>query len=117
MFLVLRRFLSLPNEANRSPDVAWIRKDRWEALAPDQRRKIPPIAPDFVIELRSATDRLTTLQAKMQEYLDNGVRLGWLINPQNKWVEIYRIGQTVDIQKLPTNLTGEDILPNFNLRL
>ena len=107
----------LPNGANRSPDVAWIRKDRWEALAPDQRRKIPPIAPDFVIELRSATDRLTTLQAKMQEYLDNGVRLGWLINPQNKWVEIYRIGQTVDIQKLPANLTGEDILPNFNLRL
>ncbi|MEX0271091.1 Uma2 family endonuclease [Leptolyngbyaceae cyanobacterium UHCC 1019] len=106
----------LPNGANRSPDVAWICKDRWEALSPEQRRKIPPIAPDFVIELR-ATDSLTELQAKMQEYLENGVRLGWLINPQNQWVEIYRIGHTVDIQKMPANLTGEAVLLNFSLRL
>lgn len=107
----------LPNGASRSPDVAWIRKDRWDSLSPEQRRKIPPIAPDFVIELRSATDSLKPLQAKMQEYLENGVRLGWLINPQDEWVEIYRIGQAVEIQKLPANLTGEAVLPNFSLRL
>jgi Uma2 family endonuclease len=107
----------LPSGANRSPDVAWVQKERWEALTPEQRRKFPPIAPDFVIELRSATDDLETLQAKMQEYLDNGVRLGWLINPQVQQVEIYRSQQPVEVQNLPTALSGETVLPGFVLQL
>lgn len=70
----------LPNSANRFPDVAWIRKERWNALTPEEQEKFPPIAPDFVLELMSPSDRLQDTQAKMQEYIDNGVRLGWLIN-------------------------------------
>lgn len=107
----------LPNGGDRSPDAAWIRRERWEALTPQQRRKFPPIAPDFVIELRSETDNLSTLQEKMREYLDAGVRLGWLINPQQQQVEIYRLGQMVEVRNLPTELLGEDVLPGFSLRL
>jgi Uma2 family endonuclease len=107
----------LPNGADRSPDAAWIRRERWEALTPDQRRKFPPIAPDFVIELRSATDDLTTMQTKMQEYLDAGVQLGWLINPQQQQVEIYRQQQQVEVRNLPTELSGEQVLPGFSLSL
>lgn len=80
----------LPNGADRSPDAAWVMLDRWEALTPEQRRKFPPLALDFVVELRSASDDLKRLQDKMNEYRDNGVRLGWLIDPQNQRVEIYR---------------------------
>jgi Uma2 family endonuclease len=107
----------LPNGADRSPDAAWIQRERWEALTPEQRRKFPPIAPDFVIELRSATDALPMLQEKMQEYLDAGVRLGWLINPQQQEVEIYRLGQIPETRNLPTELSGEDVLPGFSLNL
>ncbi len=105
----------LPNGGKRSPDAAWVSNQRWKALTPLQRRKFPPIAPDFVIELRSATDDLETLQAKMQEYLDSGVQLGWLINPQDQQVEIYRLGQFVEVLNLPANLSGEDVLPEFRL--
>ncbi len=107
----------LPNGADRSPDAAWIRRERWEALTPEQKRKFPPIAPDFVIELRSATDDLEMLRAKMQEYLDAGVRLEWLINPQQQQVEVYRLGQEVQVYELPTELSGEDVLPGFTLSL
>jgi Uma2 family endonuclease len=107
----------LPNGADRSPDVAWIKKERWEALTPEQKRKFPPIAPDFVIELRSVTDNLETLRQKMQEYMDAGVKLGWLINPQQQQVEIYRLGQDVELRNLPTELLGEEILPGFSLSL
>lgn len=107
----------LPNGADRSPDVAWIRRQRWEALTPEQRRKFPPIAPDFVIELRSATDDIETLRQKMQEYMDAGVLLGWLINPQQQQVEIYRPRQDVEVRNLPTELSGENILPGFSLSL
>jgi Uma2 family endonuclease len=107
----------LPSGAQRSPDVAWIATARWEALTPEQRRKFPPIAPDFVIELRSATDSLSDLQAKMQDYLDNQVRLGWLINPQHQQVEIYRLGQAKEVRSLPVTLSGEDVLPEFSLRI
>lgn len=107
----------LPNGAQRSPDVAWIQRDRWEALSPEQRKKFPPIAPDFVIELRSETDTLPPLQTKMQEYIDSGVRLGWLINPQDQQVEIYRPGQAVEVRNLPTELSGESVLPDFLLSL
>jgi Uma2 family endonuclease len=105
----------LPNGAERSPDVAWVQLDRWQALTPEQRRRFPPLTPDFVIELRSPSDRLKTLQEKMQEYLENGLRLGWLINPQNCQVEIYRPGQAVERLTAPTTLSGEDVLPGFGL--
>jgi Uma2 family endonuclease len=107
----------LPNGADRSPDAAWIKKERWEALTPEQKRKFPPIAPDFVIELRSATDDLKTLRQKMQEYIDAGVKLGWLINPQQQQVEIYCLGKDVELRNLPTELLGEEILPGFRLSL
>ncbi|GAP96245.1 protein of unknown function DUF820 [Leptolyngbya sp. NIES-2104] len=105
----------LPGGGDRSPDAAWIGRSRWEALTPDQRKKFPPIAPDFVIELRSATDNLSVLQEKMQEYLDSGVRLGWLFNPQDQQVEIYRQGQDKEVRTLPALLSGESVLPGFEL--
>ncbi|GCL39056.1 hypothetical protein SR1949_41770 [Sphaerospermopsis reniformis] len=107
----------LPNGGDRSPDAAWIKKEHWEALTPEQKRKFPPIAPDFVIELRSATDNIETLRSKMQEYMDAGVKLGWLINPQQQQVEIYRLGKDVEIRNLLTELLGEEILPGFILNL
>ncbi len=107
----------LPNGADRSPDAAWVRLERWEALTPEQRRKFPPLAPDFVVELRSASDDLKPLQDKMKEYRDNGVRLGWLIDPQNQRVEIYRLGHEVEVLQSPAMLLGEDVLPGFVLEL
>jgi Uma2 family endonuclease len=107
----------LPNGAERSPDASWVRGDRWAALTPDQQRQFPPLAPDFVVELRSASDDLNALRAKMQEYMDNGVRLGWLINPQDQQVEIYRPGQPVEILQSPQSLSGETVLPGFVLDL
>jgi len=107
----------LPNGADRSPDVAWIRREKWLALSQQQRQKFPPLAPDFVIELRSATDKLETLQYKMLEYQEAGVLLGWLINPQQQQVEIYRLQQEVEIYNLPAALSGETVLPKFCLRL
>ena len=107
----------LPNGANRSPNAAWIKKERWESLTPEQRRKFPPIAPDFVIELRSATDDLEILREKMLEYMDAGVKLAWLINPQEQQVEIYRQGMYVEIKNLPTELRSDNLLPGFKLSL
>jgi Uma2 family endonuclease len=107
----------LPNGADRSPDAAWVRRERWEALSPQERRKFPPLAPDLVIELRSATDELEPLQQKMQEYMDNGVRLGWLINPQERQVEVYCQGQPKQTLDSPASLFGEDVLPGFVLNL
>lgn len=109
---------TLPNEAIRSPDAAWIQWDRWNDLTEAQQRyQFSPIAPDFVVELRSNSDDLETLQAKMQEYRDNGVQLGWLIDSQPKQVEIYRLGQPTEILRSPTVLSGEIILPGFELNL
>jgi len=107
----------LPNGADRSPDVAWIELARWDALTPEQKRKFPPIAPDFVLELMSPSDSLEKVQAKMQEYLDNQVKLGWLIDRKNRQVEIYRQGQAVEILQSPQSLSGEDVLPGFILNL
>ncbi|PSB04973.1 Uma2 family endonuclease [Merismopedia glauca] len=103
----------LPNGAFRSPDVAWVSQERWSALSEDERAGFPPICPDFVIELRSRTDRLPPLQEKMQEYLENGIRLGWLINPQGKQVEIYRPNLAVEVLSSPTSLSGEEVLPGL----
>ncbi|MCL1475776.1 Uma2 family endonuclease [Argonema antarcticum] len=107
----------LPNGADRSPDVSWIRQDRWNALTSEEREKFPPIAPDFVLELMSPTDTLKETQAKMQEYMENEVKLGWLINRKTRLVEIYRQGQAVEVLESPTELSGEDILPGFVLNM
>ncbi len=106
----------LPNGANRSPDAAWVKQERLEALNPNLNRFLP-LAPDFVVELRSASDGLEDLRRKMQEYIDCGVRLGWLIDPQNQRVEIYRPNRSVEILDAPTQLSGEDVLPGFVLSL
>jgi Uma2 family endonuclease len=107
----------LPNGAQRCPDAAWVEQSRWSALTPEQRQKFVPLAPDFVVELRSETDRLSKLQEKMEEYRANGVRLGWLIDPQKKQVQIYRLGKDVEILEAPETLSGEDVLPGFALDL
>jgi Uma2 family endonuclease len=107
----------LPNGGRRSPDVAWVKQERWDALTPEQQEKFPPICPDFVIELRSRTDSLLVLQEKMNEYLSSGLQLGWLIDPQQQRVEIYRPNQSVEIVSFPTRLSGEPALPNFSLDL
>lgn len=107
----------LPNGAERSPDVSWIRRAQWEALTLTQQKKFAPICPDFVVELRSETDSLKELQEKMREYRNNGAKLGWLIDRKNKRVEIYRQGQDVEIIDSPATLSGEDVLPGFVLDL
>jgi Uma2 family endonuclease len=107
----------LPNGAQRSPDAAWVELSRWEALNPEQRKKFPPLAPDFVIELRSATDRLPPLQEKMAEYRSNGVRLGLLIDPKHKQVEIYRPGQETSVLDSPTEIDCSEVMPGFILSM
>jgi Uma2 family endonuclease len=107
----------LPNGAKRSPDVSWIRRHRWEALAPEDRRGFPPICPDFILELRSPSDALHTLQEKMQEYLDNGVRLGWLIDPVERVVYVYRPGEVIERLESPREVSGESVLPGFILSM
>ena len=107
----------LPNGADRSPDVSWIERERWESLTPQQQKGFVPLCPDFALELRSESDSLPKLQAKMREYIDNGTRLGWLIDPQNRRVEIYRPGRDVEVLENPRNLFGEDVLPEFTLDL
>ena len=107
----------LPNGATRSPDVSWIESERWKQLTPQQQAGFPPIVPDFVLELMSPSDDLRDVQDKMKEYIDNGVRLGWLINTDAKTVEIYRPAQSIEIVKMPSLLSGEDVLPGFSLNL
>jgi Uma2 family endonuclease len=107
----------LPNGPNRSPDVSWIKLERWNTLKPEQKEKFPPIAPDFVLELMSPSDSLSETQAKMQEYVNAGVKLGWLLDRKTRRVEIYRQGQPKEVLESPTSLSGEDILPGFVLDL
>ncbi|MEH1839525.1 MAG: Uma2 family endonuclease [Nostoc sp.] len=108
---------TLPNGAERSPDASWVKIERWNALTPEQQEKFAPICPDFVVELRSRTDSLKELQEKMQEYIENGAQLGWLIDRKNKRVEIYRPGKDVEILDNPVSLSGENVLPGFVLHL
>ncbi len=108
---------TLPNGAERSPDASWVKIERWNALTPEQQEKFAPICPDFVIELRSRIDSLKELQEKMQEYIENGTQLGWLIDRKNKRVEIYRPGKDVEILDNPASLSGENVLPGFVLDL
>lgn len=107
----------LLNGSDRSPDASWILKERWEALTPEQQAKFAPICPDFVVELMSPSDSLKVTQAKMQEYQDNGARLGWLINRHDREVEVYRIGKPKEVLQNPSSLSGEDVLPEFVLSL
>ncbi|MBV8886107.1 MAG: Uma2 family endonuclease [Chroococcidiopsidaceae cyanobacterium CP_BM_RX_35] len=107
----------LPNKARRSPDAAWILLERWNQLTPEERETFPPICPDFVVELRSPSDSLRAVQDKMQEYMDNDARLGWLINPKAQQVEIYRQGQEKELLQAPASLSGEQVLPGFVLDL
>ncbi len=108
---------TLPNGAIRSPDAAWVRRERWDALSAEQKASFAPICPDFVVELRSASDRLNTLQDKMQEYLDNGASLGWLIDRPERMVYVYRRDRPVQVLENPETLSGDPELPGLTLRL
>ena len=108
---------TLPNGAKRSPDAAWLSRERWEALSQEEQNSFAPICPDFVIELRSPSDSLMTLQSKMLEYIENGALLGWLIDPANKRVYVYRPGQPVERLENPATASGDPVLPGFVLSL
>jgi Uma2 family endonuclease len=105
----------LPNGAERPPDASWVRRERWEAVPPEAREKFAPICPDFVVELRSPSDRLPKLQAKMEEYLANGAKLGWLIDPKARAAWIYRPGAPGERVEAPARLRGDPVLPGFEL--
>ncbi|MGH8591066.1 MAG: Uma2 family endonuclease [Gammaproteobacteria bacterium] len=106
---------TLPNGAKRSPDLAWVRLSRWNALTELERKQFPPLCPDFVVELRSETDSLADLQGKMQDYIDNGAALGWLIDPVERKVYVYRPQVQAECLDNPTNVSGEPLLRGFNL--
>lgn len=106
---------TLPNGAKRSPDVSWMPMVKWDTLSPSERSKFAHVVPDFVIELRSPTDNLSELEEKMTEYIENGVRLGWLIDPIEKQVSIYRANGEVDVLDDPESVSGEEVLPGFAL--
>ena len=108
---------TLPNGAKRSPDVSWMPKERWDALTPEQRNEFTHICPDFVVELRSKTDRLRTLQNKMKEYIANGAQLGWLIDPIRHQVHVFHADSSVEILDHPQVITGEPLLPGLVLKL
>jgi Uma2 family endonuclease len=107
----------LPNGAKRSPDLSWIAMEKWDSLTPTQRRKFLPICPDFVVELVSESDDLKEIEEKMQEYVDNGFGLGWLIIPKTRQVKIYRPQQATEILESPMSLSGESVLVDFVLDL
>ena len=103
----------LPNGAKRAPDGAWISKSRWRELPKEDRRKFAPICPDFVIELRSASDRLRDVRKKMEEYMSNGARLGWLLDPLENCATIYLPGKAPERVESPAILSGDPVLPGF----
>lgn len=108
----------LPNFATRSPDAAWISDERWNSLNEDEQERFPPIAPDFVVELMSASDILKKAQEKMHEYIENGVQLAWLIQPSTQTVFIYRIDGTISkVVDFDNKLSGENVLPEFEFLL
>lgn len=107
----------LPNGAMRSPDVSWVRRSRWAALSDKEQEQFPPLCPDFVLELRSPTDALSTLKAKMQEYIEQGAELGWLLDPFDRRIHIYRPPAAIEIIENPETVSGDPTLPGFALRL
>jgi Uma2 family endonuclease len=106
---------ALPNNARRSPDVSWVRREKWDSLSERQKDSFAPICPDFVIELRSGTDRLRTLFNKMSEYISNGASLGWLIDPSTRTVYVYRPDNEVVVLENPERVSGEPLLLGFEL--
>lgn len=108
---------TLPNGAKRSPDVSWIRRERWDALTEKQKNSFTRLCPDFVVELRSTSDRLKTLQKKMEEYIANGAKLGWLIDPLEKKVHVYQPDVPVQILDNPSQVSGDPLLKGFTLNL
>lgn len=108
---------TLPNGAIRSPDAGWISQERWDTLTDEEKGTFANICPDFVVELRSHSDTVKSLQEKLQEYMDNGAKLGWLIDPQTRTVAVYRVGLEVEVLSNPVELSGEDVLPGFVLNL
>lgn len=107
----------LPNGAKRSPDLSWVKNERWEKLTDEEQEKFPPICPDFVIELRSKSDSLKNLQNKMNEYIENGASLGWLIDPWEKKVHVYRPNAEIEILENPKQVSGEPLLKGFALNV
>jgi Uma2 family endonuclease len=107
----------LPNSATRGPDASWITQARWDALTPEQREKFLPLCPDFVAELRSPSNSRAKLRKKIREYIAQGARLGWLIDPLTGTVEVYRPGRSVETLNRPATLSREDVLPGFVLDL
>lgn len=106
----------LPNGAERSPDAAWLSRERWDALTDAQREKFVPLCPDFVVELRSPSDSSSDVEAKLDEYLACGAKLGWLIEPQSRTVSVYRPGRPVEKLEAPEALSADPELPGFTLR-
>ncbi len=107
----------LPNGAERSPDASWIKLERWDALKPEEKERFAPLCPDFVVELMSPNDSLNKTRKKLEEYIENGAKLGWLINRKQRQIEIYRPQQQPEILTNPDIVSGEDILPDFSLDL
>lgn len=107
----------LPDGSVRAPDAAWISLERWQRLTKRERRTFAPLCPDFVVELRSPSDRIVDLREKMAAYLTNGARLGWLIDPDERRVEIYRPDREVEVVLDPDTISAEDLLPGFVLKL
>lgn len=107
----------LPNGAMRSPDAAWVKRFRWDALTPEQRRKFVPLVPDFVMELRSPSDALSELQEKMEEFRASGVRLGWLVDPAERRIHVYRPKREIQVLDGPHQISGDPELPGFVLDL
>lgn len=107
----------LPNGAMRSPDASWVRRERLTNLTARQKQRFLPLCPDFVVELRSPSDPLPPIEAKMREYVENGARLGWLVDPVEHVAHVYRLGELVQILERPDSLSGDPILPGFTLDL
>lgn len=107
----------LPNGAKRSPDLSWVKNERWNALSEEDKEKFPPFCPDFVVELRSPSDSLTTLQNKMAEYIENGASLGWLIDPVKRRIHVYRPNLEPEILENPVTVSGEPLLTKFTLKM
>jgi Uma2 family endonuclease len=108
---------TLPNGATRAPDASWLLKERWNTLTPAQKEEFAPICPDFVVELCSPSDDRDVVRAKMREYLAQGARLGWMLDPRDGSAEIYRPGQPVEVRSKPATLSGEDVLVGFTVEL
>jgi len=106
---------ALPNKARRSPDVSWVRNERWDVLTAQEQEEFPPLCPDLVVELRSRTDKLDTLKGKMDEYIVNGAQLGWLIDPIERQVHIYRSGSAPETLNDAREISGDPLLKGFTL--